>query len=97
MAPKKQKQYLIVRTFSAGVHVGVLKKRAGTDVTLTDARRVWRWSGANTLNEMSVKGVSEEYSRISEPVPEITLTQAIELLPCSPEAAANLTRSRWGK
>jgi hypothetical protein len=92
----KKQTYTIVRTTSAGVHVGVVTSRKGTEVVLTDARRIWRWNGANSLSEMSIRGVSDDYSRISEPVTEITLTQAIELIPCSKEAQANLTRSRWG-
>lgn len=88
-------EFVIVRTYSAGVHVGTLAECSGTAVVLTDARRLWRWRGANTLSEVAVRGVDDEYSRISEPVPSILLTQAIEVIPCSPEAKANLSRSRW--
>ena len=101
MAQKKtvkkiKNSVVVVRTFSAGVHVGVLVSRNGRDVELADARRIWRWSGANTLNELSQMGVDETGStRISEPVPSITLTEAIEVIPCSIIGAANLQRSRW--
>lgn len=88
-------KFCIVRTYSAGVHCGTLIESAGTAVRLTDARRIWRWQGAFTLHEMSIHGCAEE-SRISEPVPEILLTQAIEIIPCSLTAAANLSRSRNG-
>jgi len=98
--PKKKtaphSKFVLVRTFSAGVHVGTLAKRDGKEVTLTDARRIWRWCGANTLHEISQKGASEDWTRISEPVPTIELTEAIELIPCSAEARKNLERSRWG-
>ena len=88
-------QFCLVRTYSAGVHCGVLAECSGTAVLLTDARRVWRWRGANTLNELSQGGASQEYTRISEPVPLILLTQAVEVIPCSDEARKNLSRSRW--
>lgn len=94
---KQTKKIVVVRTYSAGVHVGILVSQNGTEVVLKDAVRVWRWRGANTLSEMSQKGASDDYTRISESVPEITLTQATEIIPCSVSGAANLLRSRWGQ
>lgn len=88
-------QFVLVRTHSAGVHCGVLKSRAGKDVELTDARRIWRWRGANTLSELSQKGAADDWTRISEPVPAIALTEAIEIIPCSDVARDNLCKSRW--
>ena len=95
MATRKKRQYVVVRTYSAGVHVGELVSREGREVVLANASRVWRWRGANTLHEIALRGVDTSYSRISEQVPEITLTEAIEILPCSAEAESNLRRPRW--
>jgi hypothetical protein len=72
---------VIVRTYSAGVHVGNLKSRDGREVVLTNARRLWAWSGAFTLNAVATSGVTRSGSRISKPVPEITLLDAIEVIP----------------
>lgn len=88
-------EFVIVRTYSAGVHMGTLAECNGTAVLLKDSRRLWRWQKAFTLNEASQHGVAEE-SRISEPVPLILLTQAIEVIPCSEKARKNLIRSRNG-
>lgn len=87
---------VLVRTFSAGVHFGTLRAMDGKSVELADSTRIWRWQGANTLSELSQKGSKGGYTRISERVPEIALTEAIEIIPCSPEAAENLGQSRWG-
>lgn len=87
-------EFAIVRTHSAGVHLGTLAEWSGTCVILTNARRLWRWRGAYTLHEVSRAGVMTG-SRISEPVPVIALTQAIEIIPCSEEARKNLEVSRW--
>lgn len=87
-------QFCIVRTYSAGVHMGVVVECNGTAVTLKNARRLWRWNGANSLNEVSQNGVAKD-SRISEPVPMILLTQAVEVIPCSKKARENLEESRW--
>jgi hypothetical protein len=90
-------EFVVVRTFSAGVHCGILKETGGTAVLLADARRIWRWRGANSLHELSQQGAAKEWTRISEPVPSILLTQATEVIPCSEEARLNLSRSRWAK
>jgi hypothetical protein len=76
----------IVRTYSAGVHVGEVVEQEGKVVKLKHARRIWRWSGANTLNEIALHGVNrDECTRISEIVPEILLTEGIEIIPVSAE------------
>lgn len=36
-------QEVIIRTYSAGVWFGRLKEKAGNEVILTEARRMWRW------------------------------------------------------
>lgn len=74
--------------------MGILAESSGTAVVLKGARRLWRWKGANTLSEVSQKGVAQG-SRISEPVPIILLTQAIEVIPCSEKARKILEVSRW--
>lgn len=86
-------KFVIVRTYSAGVHCGMLAECAGTSVLLHDARRIWNWSGAFSLNELSLHGCSHD-SRISDPVGQILLTQAIEVIPCTEKATENLKRSR---
>lgn len=88
-------EFVIVRTYSAGVHCGFLSFQNGKEVHLVNARRIWRWRGANTLHEISLRGVDETYSRISEPVDRIELLEAIEIIPCTNEAQENLIRSRW--
>lgn len=88
-------EFCIVRTYSAGVHMGIVEAVNGTTVELRDARRLFSWSNAFTLHEASQNGVGES-SRISQPVPRILLTQAIEVIPCSEKAIANLSRSRNG-
>lgn len=72
---------VIIRTYSAGVHIGTLKSREGQEVVLTNARRLWSWKGALSLSEVAVNGVDRNESKISVSVPEITLLQAIEIIP----------------
>lgn len=88
-------KFVVIRCYNAGVHCGTLTKFAPGKVTLTDARRIWRWRGANTLNEVALNGVDKEYTRISEPVAEIILTEACEVIATTDKARENLTESRW--
>lgn len=80
---------VIVRTYSAGVHYGRLVEQHDKHVVLTAARRIWSWRERNTLHEISLRGVGKG-SRVSEEIARIELTEAIEILDCTPEAVANL-------
>lgn len=80
---------VIVRTYSAGVHFGTLDSRDGKELVLKNARRIWYWEGAFTLSAVATEGVSKS-SKLSVEVPEILLTEAIEIIPCSEAASANL-------
>lgn len=82
-----KREYVIIRTYSAGVHAGYLSAHNGKEVTLVNARRLWYWSGAFTLSEIAVKGVSKpEDCKFSCSVPMIILTEAIEIIPCTEQA-----------
>ena len=91
---KVQGKFVLIRTYSAGVHFGTLESRDGKEVVLRDARRVWYWKGANTLNELVAKGPAAG-SKISEPTSKITLTEAIEIIDLTPEQNARLAGGSW--
>lgn len=78
-------KYVVVRTYSAGIHLGVLADQNGTEVRLLNSRRLWAWCGAFTLNAVAKNGVDFEKSKLSENIPEIFLTQAIEIIPVAKE------------
>ena len=78
--------YVVIRTYSAGVHVGYLKSREGKEVELVDAIRIHYWDGAASLSQLAVDGVSKPTNcRFSVPT-DITLTEAIEIIPCTEKA-----------
>lgn len=87
-------KYVVVRTYSAGVHVGELADRREKEVDLVNARRIWKWVGANTLHEIANHGVGGG-SKVSESVAAITLTEAIEIITCTPEAEKVLRETKW--
>ena len=83
--------YVIVRTYSAGVFFGHIKERNGQEVILQDARRIWYWQGAASLSQLAIDGTSKpEGCKFPEAVPEILLLQAIEIIPCTEKAVASI-------
>lgn len=77
-------RYCVIRTYSAGVHAGYVKEHNGKEVTLVNARRLWKWAGAFTLSEVAVNGVAKpDECKFATTVPEIILTEAIEIIPCT--------------
>lgn len=83
-------KFCIVRTYSAGVHAGTVKTEDGKHIVLENARRIWFWRGAFTLSTIALNGVGEG-SKLPAAVPEITLTEAIEIIPCTQAAQDNIT------
>ncbi len=83
--------YVIVRTYSAGVFAGTLAARDGREVTLTDARRIWYWRGAASLSELALRGtIDPSGCKFPAAVSEVLLLEVIEILATTPEARASI-------
>ena len=84
---KPSGDYVVVRTYSAGVHAGYLKSRDGKEVTLTNTRRLWHWKGAATLSQVAGTGIANtKECKFPAAIAEITLLEAIEVVPCTDKA-----------
>ena len=84
---KPDGDYVVVRTFSAGVHAGYLKSREGKEVVLTNTRRLWYWDGAATLSQVAGEGITKpDDCKFPAAIAENTLTEAIEIIRCTPKA-----------
>ena len=89
----KSQNYVIVRTYTAGVHAGTLVSREGKEVVLENSRRLWYWDGAASLSELAVRGVSKPGNcKFPSVVPSIMLTEAIEIIPCT-KVAKNIIQA----
>ena len=87
----KGMQYVIVRTYSAGVFAGYLFLENGKEVILKDARRIWNWYGAASLSELAVRGTSQpEKCKFPIAVPEVRLKEAIEILPTTKDGQKSI-------
>lgn len=87
--------YVIIRTNSAGVHMGYLKRKeytlAGIVVELVNTRRIWSWSGAFTLSDLAVVGTEKpKECKITLEAPSIEIV-AIEIIPLTEEGFTSLT------
>lgn len=82
----KKGTFVLIRTYSAGVHFGTLEEMDGQMVRLSNARRLWSWNGALSLSEVAMKGIDIKNSKISVPVDEIILTQAVEVIKVSEQS-----------
>ena len=84
-------KYVIVRCDRAGVFAGTLESHDGQQVTLRNARKLWRWYGATETLQIAAKGVKRPHDcRFTLTVDTITLTDAIEIIPTTAEAEANI-------
>lgn len=86
-------KYVIVRTYSAGVHAGVLAEKHGTEVVLQNARRLWHFQVPRgksiSLSAVAVDGIDDARSKIPNAVPSIWL-DAIEIIPTSDVARKSI-------
>lgn len=77
-------EYVIIRTYSAGVWFGKLDKKVGNEVILKDARRMWYWKAKQTISLSGVAkyGIDDDESKIVEAIESVWL-EAIEIIQCT--------------
>jgi len=81
----------MVRTYSAGVFLGEVASKDGKEVHLKNARRMWYWDGAASLSQLATEGTSAPKNcKFPAPVPDVLLTEAIEIIPASEAAIASI-------
>ena len=80
---------VLIRTRSAGVHIGTLAEVEGDVAKLTNTRRLWSWSGAFTLSTVAQDGVKS--AKMPSAIPSIILRGWIEIIPLSENANAQLS------
>ena len=92
------KSKVIVRGDRSGVFFGNLKERNGQEVTLTDCRRLWYWSGAASISQIAAEGVKNpDECKFTMSVSEIIILDAIEIIPCTEEAIQNINSVKTWK
>lgn len=84
-------KYYIVRGNSSGVFFGHIVEKDGSEVTLTDCRRIWYWAGACSLSQLAVEGTKKpDKCRFTMPVNGLTVLDVVEIMPCTDIAVQSI-------
>ena len=86
---------VIIRTYSAGVWFGVLKQKAGNEVILTKARRMYSWWAKESISLSGVArhGIKQDDSKICGELDSVWLEE-IEIIPVTGNAAESMRTAR---
>jgi hypothetical protein len=80
----------LIRTYSAGVHIGDVVYVEGMEVQLKNALRLWKWEGGG-LSLSAVAGEGIKGGRLNK-TGEVYLTNAIEFIPTTTEAETSFAK-----
>jgi hypothetical protein len=79
--------YVLIRADRAGVFVGNLISRSGTEVVLSNCRRIFYWDGAASISQLALTGPSKPKNcKFPAPVDNHTVLGVIEILPVTDAA-----------
>ncbi len=67
------------------------REKNGSEVVLTDCRRLWCWYGAASISQLAVEGTKRPSEcKFTLVVPTITMLGVIEIIPCTEEAVKSI-------
>ena len=74
----------LIRTYSAGVHIGDIESIDGMECKLKNALRLWKWEGGGlSLSAVANNGIVK--GRLNE-TGDVYLTNVIEIIPTTEKA-----------
>lgn len=90
-------RHVVVRGDRSGAFAGEFVSQIGREVELKNARRLWYWSGAASLSELTQRGVSKPSEcKFPAPVGRIKILDVIEVIDMTKEAVISLSKvSPW--
>lgn len=92
--------YVIIRSKDSGCHAGYMQDQSDLGVVvLLNARRLWFWSGAASLSQLAMDGVSDPDScKFPCEVPEIKVLGVCEIIPATSKALESISLVKvWSK
>lgn len=87
-------KWVVIRANMSGVHYAKLAWVHGPNVGLENARRIWSWSGANTITELCLYGAARD-SKISAVLSEQIVFDICEINPLDDASRAVLDKITW--
>ena len=83
-----ENKYYIIRGDRSGVFFGQIAGRNGQEVELRNVRKLWHWEGACAVEQLAVDGVTvPSECKFTVFVPEMVVTDSIQIFPCSDKSA----------
>ena len=84
-------KHVIVRSNLAGVFFGKLEAKDGEELTLSKARKLYYFSGANSVEDLANQGaLNSSNCKITAPVDIIVISKFEQLLPCTKDSINQL-------
>lgn len=84
---------VVVRSGQSGVWMGKLIYKNGDEVKLGNARRLWYWTGAASLSQLAIEGVSKpDTCKFAIPVNVVTVLGVSEIIPATNKAIESVGR-----
>lgn len=84
-------KYVIVRSYDAGCFAGYLSYKKEREVELKKARRLWYWSGAASLSQLAMEGVSDGINcKFPCEVESIVINNVCEVIDVTEKARKNI-------
>jgi len=78
---------IILRSNDAGVLYGTLVKNEADSIILKNARKLYYWSGANTVEDLVTFGVIDPKNcKFTWVIPEMEINSKVQIIPCTKEA-----------
>lgn len=82
---------VIVRAEGSGVFFGTLTAKNDSEVQLTNARKLYYWSGANTVEDLAVAGAKNPQNcKFTVAVDEVTINKYLQIIPCTKASISNI-------
>jgi hypothetical protein len=82
---------VIVRADKAGIFYGTLVAKNDSELQLNKVRKLYYWSGANAVEQIAHEGVKNpDNCKFTVIVDEITVSNYIQILTCTPKAIENI-------
>ncbi len=83
--------YVVLRCEKAGVFAGYLESQVGNEVVLKDVRRLWYWSGADSITQIALEGVKKpDDCKFTPPLMKKKLIGVFEIDYATEEARKNI-------
>ncbi len=80
----------VVRSNMAGVFFGEVVEINGPNVLIKNARKIYRWNGANTVEDIATTGILQS-SKVTVAVETCLIEKFEQIIPCAEFAITNLT------